>query len=148
MLMLAPMISGAMLYSALKLSSIPHPQLLPHTWRIEPPFTAAAGSTLGALVEARRQLVDLATLCATILLTHVLASHAHEWRYRRKMKGAGEGERTSVPRSERKKLRLYVYFALTVTAGAIGMKLGMLQLEWGIWQSKLDCIYPSRSRTC
>jgi dolichol kinase len=109
---------------------------VPRAWRIEPPKVLAGGPTaLGALVAAGRNLVDLATLLAAILLAHVCASWwAEEW-YRRRTAALAEGERGTVPRKEGKKASLYVGFTLAVAAGVALLKAGAALAGLGLWQS-------------
>jgi dolichol kinase len=133
------MISAAMLYSALRLAASPTPiSLLPPTWRIEAPLTQTHAidpkTALQALVLARRSLVDLGTLCPTILLVHVCASWWTEHLYR-KIKTVPEGERGSVPRKESKRAWRYASFTLVVTIAALGLRMLMSFLGCGIWQS-------------
>ena len=86
-----------------------------------------------ALVVSRRALVDLATICSTILLIHVCASWWKEARVRKD--GLPETERVSVPRSEMRRLRLYVVFGLVVSLVVLAMRAGFHEMGWGIWQS-------------
>ena len=86
-----------------------------------------------ALVVSRRALVDLATICSTILLVHVCASWWKESRVRKD--GLPETERASVPRSEMRRLRLYVVFGLVVSLAVVTMRAGFREMGWGIWQS-------------
>lgn len=137
--MIGPMISAAMLYSALRLAAAPTPNaLLPPTWRIEPPLVQAEApdplSALEALVLARRSLVDLGTLCPTILLIHVCASWWTEHLYR-KLKSVPDGERGSVPRLESKRAWRYMQFSLVVSTGLAGLRALMPYAGCGIWQS-------------
>jgi dolichol kinase len=138
MLILAPMISSAMLYSALQLSATPptRVQLLPVTWRIEPPATVPGGtSALESLIVARRNLVNLSTVCAMHLIVHVLASYWHERRYRwSKTPNAPPTERASVPRREARRMRRYLLFSASVCAGMVAAKVYFTHRGWGIWQ--------------
>ena len=86
-----------------------------------------------ALVISRRALVDLATICSTILLIHVCASWWKEAQVRKD--GLPETERASVPRSEMRRLRLYIVFGLAVSLAVVAMRAGFRELGWGIWQS-------------
>lgn len=137
-LLFGPLISSALLYSALTLPSSTNP--LPSSWRIEPPVLLhnlkGNFSALEALVLSRYNLVDLSNLCSTILLFHVCASWWLESRYR-----AGglslDGERKSVPRSEGKRLSYFVFFMLGTTIGMLGIKFALHEFSLGIWQRKL-----------
>jgi len=90
-----------------------------------------------ALVVSRRALVDLATICSTILLVHVCASWWKEARVRKD--GIPDSERASVPRSEMRRLRLYVVFGLVVGLVVVAMQTGFYEMGWGIWQSPSVC---------
>lgn len=49
--------------------------------------------------------------------------------------GLPETERASVPRSEMRRLRLYVAFGLAVSLVIVTMRAGFHEMGWGIWQS-------------
>lgn len=85
---------------------------------------------------SRRNLVDLATFCSTILLFHVLASWWLEARYRT-WTNTSEGERWSVPRGETRRTFYYILFTFGVSIGALGLKVILKVYGSGIWQSKL-----------
>ncbi|KAA1467328.1 hypothetical protein DENSPDRAFT_792529 [Dentipellis sp. KUC8613] len=134
-LTLGPLIASALLYSSLKL---PHDRIpIPPDWYIEPPLTLPnAGNPmtpLEALILGRRNAVHLATMCATILLTHVSASWWFEARYRRRH-AVVEGERGSVPRSEARKSWYYILFTFTVSLCLLGLRYAFEIANIGIWQ--------------
>ncbi|KAE9408409.1 hypothetical protein BT96DRAFT_954008 [Gymnopus androsaceus JB14] len=134
-LLFGPLVSSALLYSALILPSSTNP--LPSSWRIEAPFLLnnlkGSYSALEALVLSRYNLVDLSNLCSTILLFHVCASWWLESRYR--VGGFSlDGERKSVPRSEGKRLSYFVFFILGTTIGMLGIKFALHEFSLGIWQ--------------
>lgn len=140
-LLLGPLISSALLVSALRLSSS-HAPTLPHGWRIEAPAelhrSHASFSALEALVLSRYSLVDLGTFCSTILLFHACASWLIEAKYR-KVVDSPEGERASVPRSERLRTSYYVIFTFCVSIGAIGLKVWFQIMAFKIWH-RTSCL--------
>lgn len=134
-LLIGPLIASAELYATLKSVSAGRP-LLPPEWRVEPNIFPLPNPRLGqaeALVVSRRALVDLATVCSTVLLIHVCASWWKEARVRKD--GLPETERASVPRSEMRRSRLYVMFGLVVSLVIVMMRAGFRAMGWGIWQS-------------
>ena len=134
-LLIGPLIASAELYTTLKTVSTGRP-LLPPQWRVDStifPLSDPRLSQAEALVVSRRALVDLATICSTILLVHVCASWWKESRVRKD--GLPETERASVPRSEMKRLRLYVVFGLIVSLVIVVMQAVFHEVGWGIWQS-------------
>ena len=134
-LLIGPLIASAELYTTLKSVSTGRP-LLPPEWRVDWtafPLSDPKLTQAEALVVSRRALVDLATICSTILLVHVYASWWKEARVRKD--GLPETERASVPRSEMKRLRLYIVFCLVVSLAVVMMQTGFREMGWGIWQS-------------
>jgi len=134
-LLIGPLIASAELYTTLKSVSTGRP-LLPPEWRVDWsifPLSDPKLTRAEALVVSRRALVDLATICSTILLVHVCASWWKEARIRKD--GLPETERASVPRSEMRRLRLYVGFCLVVSLAVVVMQIGFCGMGWGIWQS-------------
>jgi dolichol kinase len=133
-LLLGPIISAAELYSSLK--SVVSGKALPDTWLIEAPKVLSQSqnylSANAALVLSRRNLVDLATLCSLLLLTHVCASWWAEASQKRT--GIPETERASVPRSEMQKAWLYASFSVMVSMTMFGIRMAMGEAGWGIWQ--------------
>jgi dolichol kinase len=157
-LMLVPLISVALLYAALEQAQqFSHSfSPAPRNWLIEPPMYLSSHpnflTPLHALVLARYSLVNLATLCSTILLFSVYASSWAEARFRRRVKcnaPGGErsfdGERGSVPRSEAKRSLFYVLFALGITACSLCLKYGFNSMGLPIWQRKF-CVLQKRKR--
>lgn len=115
---------------------------MPPEWRVDStifPLSDPKLTQAAALVVSRRALVDLATICSTILLVHVCASWWKEARVRKD--GLPETERASVPRSEMRRLRLYVVFGLVVSVVVVAMRVGFNEMGWRIWES------PSVRRT-
>ncbi|THH19814.1 hypothetical protein EW146_g1412 [Bondarzewia mesenterica] len=139
-LILGPLIASSLLYTSIKSSSPSSPKAipLPSNWYIEPPRSLSnlgiAFTPVQALVLSRRNAVSLATLCSTIILTHVCASAWFEAHHRRRT-NAVEGERASVPRSEARKSSLYILFTFTVCLGLLGLRFLFEQLHVGIWQN-------------
>ncbi|KAF8624531.1 hypothetical protein AX15_005841 [Amanita polypyramis BW_CC] len=133
-LLLAPLISSALLFVAQRSSS--EQALLPG-WLIEEPATLpnspAALSAAEALVFSRYNLVNLATYCSFILLVHVCASRWFENRYG-KFSSAPEGERTSVPRSELRRTWYYVAFVFALTVFNYGLKAVLHHYGLRFWQ--------------
>ncbi|KAI0050449.1 hypothetical protein FA95DRAFT_1536216 [Auriscalpium vulgare] len=136
-LILGPLIASALYHIALRtfLSSpdTPHPP----NWHIEPPIQL---SNFGkpfdpaeALVLARRNAVNLSTLCSTILSIHVCASSKFESRYRRRHKVA-LGERGSVPRSEMRKWWMYTLLVLSSTVALLVLRYAFALTNIKIWQ--------------
>ncbi|KAF9648803.1 hypothetical protein BDM02DRAFT_3095826, partial [Thelephora ganbajun] len=134
-LLIGPLIASAELYTTLKSVSTGRP-LLPPEWRVDStifPLSEPKLTQAEALVVSRRALVDLATICSVILLIHVCASWWKEARVRKD--GLPETERASVPRSEMRRLRLYVVFGLVVSLAVVAMRAGFHEMGWGIWQN-------------
>lgn len=141
-LLAGPCIACALLYLSIQASSAPTPPIspLPPNWLIEPPVSLPLNSTtphnaLGALLLSRRNLVDLATFCSTILIVHASSSWATEARHRRKT-NVPAGERSHVPRKESRRTYLYILFSISVTLWILCVKIALCELNLGIWQSK------------
>lgn len=113
---------------------------MPDTWRVEVPSSLANSprnhSAAEALVLSHRNLVDLATMCSTVLLLHVCASWWKEASQRRT--GLPDTERASVPRSEMRRTWLYIWFMIAVSASMFGLRQAMGEAGWGIWQRAYD----------
>lgn len=142
-ILLGPLIASALLHSSLQQKQTASPGL--HSfWRIEAPAVLPNSQTpltaLDALILSRRNLVDLATFCSTLLLSQVIASWIFEWRYTGN-NNAPDGERASVPRQEGRKVGLYVLFTLSATLGALCIKALTLEAGLGIWQSTLLLVF-------
>ena len=137
--LLGPLIASALLLSSLHQKQTESPGLNSF-WRIEGPAVLPNSRTpltpLDALILSRRNLVDLATFCSTLLLAQVIASWIFEWKYTLK-DNALEGERASVPRQEGRKVGLYILFTFSTTLGALCIKALALDTGLGIWQSAL-----------
>ncbi|KAG6850685.1 hypothetical protein H0H93_009843 [Arthromyces matolae] len=153
-LLLGPLIAAGLLISALRMESVDTLMTspLPPEWRIEAPAelhnSPDVPTALAALIRARYNLVDLGTLCSTILLLHVCASWYHEARYSRRG-NAAEGERTSVPRSEARRSLYYILFTLAVTCGIFALKVYLQSRNLGIWEhlSYFEVIFSHRGFT-
>jgi hypothetical protein len=102
-------------------------------------------SPLDALIHARRSLVDLATLCAGVVLVHVWASWHYEWR-KASAQSAADGERFSVPRAEARRLKKYLLFAAGVAAGAAVLKAAFVAAGCGIWTGACVLAWTGRWR--
>jgi dolichol kinase len=113
---------------------------LPDNWIIEPPLKLSNARSpedaLRVLILSRMNLVNVSTLCSTMLLLHVCASWFYEARCRKTRPGVPEGERASVPRSEVRRFWLFVFFGLSVTIGSLCLRLLSDALGVGIWQRK------------
>lgn len=148
-LLLGPLIALALLINTFRLlTSHPYKATLPSGWIIEAPkeLHNLQGSYAAsqALFLARYSLVNLSTLCSSILLLHICASWWFEWRYS-KLPGAGDGERTSVPRNEGRRVWYYTLFATAVSL-AVTMTRFMLQERGiGIWQRKTPSVAQSNT---
>ncbi|EIN03707.1 hypothetical protein PUNSTDRAFT_139242 [Punctularia strigosozonata HHB-11173 SS5] len=151
-LLIGPLLASGILCNTLRLRARHGPSYnpVPPAWRIEPPAVLASSTgahsytALEALVASGRNLVDLSTLLAAILLTHVCASWwAEEW-YRRRT-ALAEGERGTVPRKETKKAGLYIAFALAVSIGMLVLQAVMPLAGLGLWQnlSYVDVLFSS-----
>ena len=138
-ILLGPLIASALLHSSLHQKQTATPGL-DSFWRIEEPVVLPNSRTpltaLDAIIHSRRNLVDLATFCSTLLLSQVIASWIFEWKYSLK-NNALEDERASVPRQEGRKVGLYVLFIFSTTFGALCIKALTLDTGLGIWQSTL-----------
>jgi dolichol kinase len=138
--MLPSIIAGALLYTALRTSAAsPSPALLPSAWLVEGPEVLDQGpsptSAIQALVNSRRNLVDLATFSSTLILVHVWSSAWFEMRHRNDA-AVAEGERRSVPRQETRRLQLYMTFSCVVTLDALLLKAAFGYFSIGIWISR------------
>ncbi|KAK0235807.1 hypothetical protein EDD85DRAFT_928699 [Armillaria nabsnona] len=135
-LLFGPLIGSALLYSSLTQLSSSSPILLPLTWRIEPPAKLSNSqepySVLEALVLSRYNLIDLSTLCSSILLFHACTSSWLETRYL-KRRDVPEGERGSVPRSEGLRSWYYVLFTVVVSLSSFTTKIVLQKIGCGIW---------------
>ncbi|KAI0635743.1 hypothetical protein C8Q77DRAFT_1216322 [Trametes polyzona] len=134
-----PLISAALLYITLLLSSTDPPgDPLPSGWLVEPPMTLPQSanplSPLQAVLRSRRYLVSQSTFCATLLLVHVCASWVTEARHRRKLV-VPEGEVSSVPRKEGRRTYLYVLFTISVTLWILCVRIALEEMRLGIWQN-------------
>ncbi|GJJ08274.1 hypothetical protein Clacol_002484 [Clathrus columnatus] len=130
-LLLAPLIATGMLIdSEYKLRS-PHPDLLPKGWVIESPPTLPQTrhpfTALEALVQSRRNLVQLMSLSSMILLVHFYAS-------RRSQTKQTNGSETGLPKTEGSKTMSYVGFTCIVTAAALSLKMIFHHVNIDIWQ--------------
>ena len=140
-LLVGPCIACALLYLTIKASkSIPPPQIpLPSNWLIEPPTVLQNAlephTALGALLLSRRNLVNQATFCSTILIIHACASWVTEARHRRRT-NVPDGELSHVPRKESRRAYLYALFAVSVTLWVLCVRILFSELNVGIWQSK------------
>ncbi|TFY53040.1 hypothetical protein EVJ58_g9671 [Rhodofomes roseus] len=138
-LLTGPLMSAALLYLSEKAAAESPPlDPLPQSWIIERP-NVLDGSTypltaLQALVLSRRNLVDMATVCSTILIVHVIASWMTERRHRRKLK-VPEGEVSSVPRKETRRTYLSVLFTLSVSLWVLCVRIALSEMRLGIWQN-------------
>jgi dolichol kinase len=135
-LLLAPLISSALLTIAQKARSAP--VLLPG-WLIEDPATLPdsplALPAIDSLILSRYNLVNLATYCSFILMLHVCSSRWFENRYG-KSSTAPEGERTSVPRNEVRRTIFYALFMFVVTTFNICLRAVLQRCGLRIWQRK------------
>jgi dolichol kinase len=140
-LLLGPLIAAALLYSSLRqMNSLSSPDMhiLPASWLIEHPAvlhnSQSPAKAVQALVLARRNLVDISTICSALLLAHVSASWWYESQFVRNP-NAPEGERASVPRREGRKFWLYILFIFSSTLGILCLRAGATHTGLGIWQS-------------
>jgi dolichol kinase len=92
-----------------------------------------SSTALQALILSRLNLVNLSTLCSTIMLVHVCFSWWLESRYQ-KVENVPEGERASVPRSESQRTWRYIRFMLRSTLGTFIAKVLFSWQGYGIWQ--------------
>lgn len=139
-LLTGPLMSAALLYLSEKAAAANPPlDPLPQSWIIEPPRvlngTAHPLTALQALILSRRNLVDMATVCSTILIVHVIASWMTERRHRRKLK-VPEGEVSSVPRKEGRRTYLSVLFTVSVSLWVLCVRIALAEVRLGIWQSE------------
>lgn len=134
------MIATALLYSSLNHLSSGSDILIPLNWRIEAPFilnnASGTHTALEALILSRFNLIDLSTLCSSILLFQVTSSRWLEDRYL-KQRELPEGERGSVPRREALRTWYYILFTVVVSLSSLAAKFVLQKLESGIWQRKL-----------
>lgn len=133
-LLLGPLISLSLLFASVRQVSSKS-ETLPAGWLIENPGVLQNPkvhlSAAQAALLSRYSLVDLSTLCATILLLHVCASWWIEGRVRKD--GNVEGERASVPRSEGRRSWYYILFALGSTVLMVTLKIAMPIYGINLW---------------
>ncbi|KXN91673.1 Dolichol kinase sec59 [Leucoagaricus sp. SymC.cos] len=137
-LLLAPLIAlGLLINAARPFMSHSYNAVLPSGWIIEAPSELhnLRGSYVAtqALLLSRFSLVNLSTLCSTILLLHIYASWWFERRYS-KSPSSKDGERTSVPRNEGRRAWYYTLFTVAISAGAATARIILNQRRIGIWQ--------------
>ncbi|TCD67141.1 hypothetical protein EIP91_000425 [Steccherinum ochraceum] len=136
-LLLGPIITSSLLYLTIQAIDTGKP-LLPSTWLIEAPAVLSNSlvplTALEALLLSRRNLVDQATFCSTILIVHVLSSWVTEARHRRRTV-VPNGELSHVPRKEGRRTYLYYLFAISVTLWILCVKIALQELNVGIWQN-------------
>jgi len=146
-LLLGPLIASSLLLSSLKQMS-GGATVLPAGWLIETPVALENSHTRmspsQAILLSRYSLVDLSTLCSTILLFHVCAS----WWVEKKCRKDGnkpEGERASVPRSAGIRFWYYIIFTLTTSAVIVGLKITLNIYQINLWNCKslLHIIFKS-----
>lgn len=134
-LLLGPIAAASMLYGTL-LTNTPGHAFYPPGWLIEPPVHLTKSQTPihpnQALLNSRRNLVQLSTLCSFVLLAHICTSNlassngAH-W--------TGEGERRM-----RKGWRSWSFigYAISITTAAgLFHFLGDI-LSWEIWKGNVQ----------
>jgi hypothetical protein len=116
-------------------------------WRIEPPLTLTQSrhslpASQAALL-SRYSLVELGTLCSTVLLLHVCSSWFFERWSGKGVEGVTkpEGERSSVPRSEGRRTWYYVLFSLALSALMAGLKLASGVFNLKFWICELSFAY-------
>jgi len=136
-LLFGPLIASALLYSVLQQTQVASSSPLPPSWRIEPPAHLSNSKSpltaIEALLLSRYSLIDLSTLCSTILLFHVCASwwfEAHRCRHI----NAPSSERYSVPRSEVRRTSYYVLFTIGVSLGIPWLRALVSKAGWDLLQ--------------
>ncbi|KAH9928691.1 uncharacterized protein B0H18DRAFT_1084426 [Fomitopsis serialis] len=128
-LLTGPLMSAALLYLSEKAAAATPPlDPLPQSWIIEQPKVLDGSNhpltALQALVLSRRNLVDMATVCSTIIIVHVIASWMTERRHRRKLK---------VPRANRRTY-LSILFTVSVSLWVLCVRIALSEMRLGIWQ--------------
>jgi len=83
---------------------------LPSSWLVEPPLTTIATPPITALIQSRHILLQITTLCSSILCAHVLVSAA------RHAKFAAVGRSDTVPMSEFSRSILSISFTMVTTS--------------------------------
>ncbi|CAA7266925.1 unnamed protein product [Cyclocybe aegerita] len=136
-LLLGPLIASALVITTLKKR---FSESLPAGWLIEAPamlhYSLAKVRPSQAVLLSRYSLVDLSTMCSTILLLHVCAS----WHLERQLargctnKGKPDGERASVPRKEGRRSWYYVIFTLSTSVVIISLKFIMRAYDLNLWK--------------
>lgn len=124
---------------------------LPPSWYIEPPAildkSVLRVSALEALVRSRIVLVQLATFCSFLFLTHLVSSRLYEARCRARL-CTPEGERASVPRSEWRRSRLYILFSLLVSASSVTLRYVLSTTGIGVWKGKQGPVFNPTRKGC
>ena len=115
------------------------PEALPMGWRIEPPLTLphshhSLPASQAALL-SRYGLVELSLFCSTMILLHVCASSIFERWSGKGVEGfpKPEGERSSVPRSESRRLWYYIFFTLALSTLMVGLKVTSSVFNLKFW---------------
>ena len=115
-LLIGPGLAASMLYQTTILSSQALPYRSP-SWLIEPPYTSElTPSALTALMYSRRALVQLTTLCSSLLLVHLIASGIRQ----RYFSNAGRCD--TVPQSEVRRTFLYCALMSFTTIALIAFR--------------------------
>ena len=144
-LLAGPLITASLLYLTIQAINTGK-SLIPSTWLIEAPMvlkhSIAPYTAVEALLFSRRNLVNQATFCSTIVIVHVLSSWVTEARHRRKTV-VPNGELSHVPRREGRRTYLYILFIVSVTLWNLCVKIALQELKLGIWQS--TCFTNSHS---
>lgn len=138
-LITGPLMSAGFLYLSENAAAVTPPtNPLPAAWQIEQPKvlsnTQHPLTALDALLLSRRNLVNMATVCSTIVIVHVIASWMTERRHRRKVQ-VPEGEVSSVPRKEGRRTYLYALFSISVSLWVLCSRIALSEMRMGIWQN-------------
>lgn len=134
-LFLAPLLAMALVINSSRPAAFQ--RVLPAGWIIEAPAelhtTRSDVTAPQALLLSRFTLVNLSTLCSTVLLLHIYASCWFERRYSKSL-NAKEGERTSVPRNEGRRALYYGLFTIAVSTVVSVTRVVLSRSGVGIWQ--------------
>lgn len=150
-LLLGPLVAAALLHAALTTLASAPGSALPGGWMIEPPLVLpstpirrVAGlpilpqtdaiRALSALATSRRNLVQLFTLCAFVLLVHLSCSLRLEVKLS-KMDGV-DGGTYWLRRGEWRRNGSAVGFSLLVTGGCLVVKVLTAYVNRGVWSGK------------
>ena len=132
---MGPYAAVSMLYGSLTTPNLP---LRPPSWLVEAPATltqsALKMSAREALVCARRNLVQLTTLCSFVLLVHLCTSKQVDL------------SRIKAPKKRGRRSWLFVGYSLLISAAAVTFHIASDILSWNIWKGVLSYLMVKKTK--